>query len=175
VILDVRECAEECLIAPWSQAVVGSRLELFEGFADGGDQVEAPRGQGQDAGPFVAVGGLPGQVAHGLELVEQRVQGLLAQPHVLGELGGSPAVRPRVAEQVEVGLAQVVEAPLDEVVEDHAVTGLGGSAQLRGQHRPAGAGVGVTTIHNPYNILDDYRTCCCTTWTELALLGSEPQ
>ena len=57
------------------------------------------------------------EVAEPLELAEQVVEGLLADPEPGGQLGGPRALRPGVPEDVQVRRVEVVEAALVQPLE----------------------------------------------------------
>ena len=173
--LNVGERDEQCFVSLRAKLLVGTCFKQVECLANSRNQRKAPRGECEDAGAPIAAGGPTAEVPHGLQFVEQRVESLFAQSHVLGELGGCLAFGSGETEQVEVGLAEVGESLFPEVIENETVAGFGGSAQLGSQHGAAWAGVAVWSFHRSYRTLDDYRQVGFTTWSDFRPQNLEPR
>ena len=114
-------------------------LDFADRLADHADRGVAAWGEGDAFGAQV-VGIWPAfEVAEALELAEQVVEGLFADPQPGGQLGGPRALRSGVLEDVQVGRVEVVEAALVQPLEHVPLHRLPGHAQERAdQRRPEG-------------------------------------
>jgi hypothetical protein len=75
------------------------------------------------------------EIVEALELAEQVVESLLADPLPGGQLGRLRSLRPGILEDVQVRRVEVVEATLVEELEHPSLHGLPGQAQERADQR----------------------------------------
>jgi hypothetical protein len=114
-------------------------LELADGLADDADRGDAARAEGDALRAQVVRVGPALEVAGTLELAEQVVERLLADPQPRRQLGRPRALGPRVLEDVHVRRVEVVEAVLVQGREHTPLHRFPGHAQERAdQGRPGG-------------------------------------
>lgn len=106
-------------------------LEFVDRLADGERRGGAALGEGDAFGAEVVRVRSAFEVLEALELAEEVVEGLFANPESRGELGGPGTLRPGVLEDVQVRRVEVVEAAFVEPPEHVSLHGLPGDAQER--------------------------------------------
>src|SRR5215211_3279063 len=136
-VVELEQEALELGEALRAEALCPGALDLGDGVAERVDRAGAAWGQGDAFGALVVGIGSALEVVEALELAEQVVEGLFADPKPGGQLGGPRALWSRVLEDVEIGGIEVVEAALVQPLEHVPLHRLPGDAQERAdQWRP---------------------------------------
>ena len=110
-------------------------LDFGDGVADYANRGGAAGGEGDALGAEVVGVRSALEVVEALELTEQVVERLLANPQPDGQLGGSRALGSGVLEDVQVGGVEIAEAALVQPLEHVLLHRLPGHAQERADQR----------------------------------------
>src|SRR5829696_9903318 len=136
-VVELEQEALELGEALRAEALCPAALDLGDGVAERVDRADATWGQGDALGALVVGIGPALEVVEALELAEQVVEGLFADPQPGGQLGRPRALRAGVLKDVQMRRVEVVEAVLVQAFEHVALDRLPGHAQERADQRRA--------------------------------------
>ena len=132
---DARHRLPHLLVPSRAQTQRQGGLDVVENFLGRYHEGGASHGEPKNPLTPISLVGFAREIAEALEIVEQRVEGLLRQPNPLGQFRGMDAVWAGEAEDFEVRRPDVSKASLVQSRQEHPVRGLGATPQQSADHR----------------------------------------